>query len=274
MHAATKEVATVAVLCCIALLAGAATGQESAPDAARREPPSTVDDEVVVRGRSRAELRLQMQLAEEAVYARFNEINSSDEFDIHCLREPVTGSRILRRVCQPEFWRNAQARAAEETVRAMQGSPSTPVAAVLGEAMYKGELLEDEMRRLAREDDQLLKALLRLANLKIALDGGRVPRVTAARVSTAGDHTLPYGASLMAEVRIEREPWTHELTERTFTIARVYGTIREIAVHCDGHEEQLQWEVGAEWTIPEDWGSCTLEVDAERGTTFALYEFE
>jgi hypothetical protein len=49
-----------------------------------RESPKTppdVGDEIIVLGKSWAEIRAQIQRAQEAVYDRFNEINSNDEFD-------------------------------------------------------------------------------------------------------------------------------------------------------------------------------------------------
>ena len=73
---------------------------------------------------------------------------------------------------------------------------------------------------------------------------------------------------------IGRKPWTHALTQRTFTFAHVYGEIEQIAVECGEQTEPLQYETGEEWTLPEDWQACKLRVEASRGTTFTLFEFE
>jgi hypothetical protein len=49
------------------------------------------------------ELRIDIERAAEAVFARFNEINSTDDFDIHCRLEKVYG--LLRRSCMSNSWR-------------------------------------------------------------------------------------------------------------------------------------------------------------------------
>jgi hypothetical protein len=151
---------------------------------AERDEAAFVDEEIVVRGRSRALLRMQFELAEDAVYERFNEINSDDEFDIHCRREVTTGSRIQQRVCQGNFWREAQADAGQETARGLQGSASLNPQLFLGEALYKRELLAEEMRRLASEDEQLLQSLVVLANVKLAMDERDLPRPSSVSTTT------------------------------------------------------------------------------------------
>src|SRR5690606_2306755 len=192
-----------------------------------------VDEEVVVRGRSRAMLRAQIELAEEAVFARFNEINSNDEFDIHCRRVMVTGSNIPRRVCEPNFWRYVHRRAGEETVRALQRSAALPTEMFLAEGLYKYQLLEEEMRRLVAEDEELQRSLSRLLTLTEAERGGELPPSFLSTVSVqerAGETELPYDAALRTSVRIGRDPWSYTLAERTFTIAHVYGEIRRVEV--------------------------------------------
>src|SRR5688572_28875889 len=66
------------------------------PPLATAQPQSTIE-EMIVRGRSYAELREQIRIRQDALFARFNEINSDDGFDIHCKMEPAYGSRILER---------------------------------------------------------------------------------------------------------------------------------------------------------------------------------
>jgi hypothetical protein len=242
-------------------------------------PP--IEEEIIVQGRSRTVLREQIRLAEEAVYDRFNEINSNDEFDIHCYNEALTGSRMLRRVCRANFWRDAESRAGRETVRALQGSGFTIDGKVFqAEAMYKSNLLADEMRRLVREDEQLLSAVRRLANLELAIAGPNADKEllqrmdTQSRAHSAEDAELPYGAAIAADVRMGRMPWTHALTHPTFTIANVFGEITALRLICSDESEQLEHEAGVEWTLPEGWASCSVAVEAPSGTAFTLYEFD
>jgi hypothetical protein len=242
------------------------------------QPPASVDDEVIVRGQTRADLRLQIEIAQDAVFARFNEINSSDDFDIHCRDEKPTGSHIPRRVCQANFWRDAQAEAGKETVRGLQGSSfAFDSQQFLAGALYRRTQLDEEMRRLVAEDEDLKDAVARLANLEQAESGGRLPSASLATASAEkapGEDALPYDAALEEDVRMGRDPWTHTLRQHTFTIAHLYGQIRALEVKCPGRTQRLRFEIGAEWTLPDDWGTCTLRVDAPLGTTFVLYEFQ
>jgi hypothetical protein len=83
-----------------------------------------------------------------------------------------------------------------------------------------------------------------------------------------------FGSALPREVRIGAAEWRQELSTRTFTIAGVDGRIRRMRVACDKADRDLEYKEGSDWTIPAGWGACTLSVDAKRGTTFSLYEFE
>ena len=96
-------------MCCAALICAAALAQPGEGAADGRKPPS-VGDEVIVIGKSSSQLKVEMERAEEAVYDRFNALNSDHQFDIHCRREAPLGSNISRRVCQPNFWRDIEAR--------------------------------------------------------------------------------------------------------------------------------------------------------------------
>ncbi len=128
-------------------------------------------EEVIVRGQTPGALRIQIELAEEAVYDRFNEINSNDEFDIHCEEIAFTGSRMLTRFCQPNFWHATEENIAYETVRLLQGSAfSMPTGVFRGEAHYKRQQMREEMEQLAREDEEFLDALRHLYSLTIGDD--------------------------------------------------------------------------------------------------------
>jgi hypothetical protein len=98
-----------------ALALHAALGaQEAAPAA------SPVDDEVIVLGRALRDLSFRIELAENDVYARFNEINSDDLFDVHCYERAQGGSRIQTRRCLSNAWREADVAFADATVRDLQ----------------------------------------------------------------------------------------------------------------------------------------------------------
>ena len=132
------------------------------------------------------------------------------------------------------------------------------------------------MRRLAREDPELGAAMVRLGQAYQAeelMTGSRADS-TLYREVTGGDQGLPFDAQHLFEVRIGSTQWSQKLGTRTFTIVGVDGRIRGMRVTCDKADRKLEYKDGLDWTIPDGWGACTLSVDAKRGTTFALYEFE
>jgi hypothetical protein len=128
-----------------------------------------------------------------------------------------------------------------------------------------------EMQRLMAEDEQLQQANAALADARYAVmmvEGIE----TMSRAAPAGLE-LPYGAKLMFEVIIGAEPWNHPLTERTFTFANVFGELGKVKVECAEESQRIDYEPGIEWTVSSSWGSCVLQVNAKRETTFRLYEF-
>lgn len=272
-----NRVIGMSLAACCAALSGAATfGQENGRTEADGSPQVRVDEEVVVRGRSRAALRAQIRLAEDAVYERFNAINSDDEFDIVCRREVRTGTRIPQRVCQPNFWRDALADAGEETTRGLQGGVAFGAQQFQGEALHKQRLLGEEMRRLAAEDEQLLEALARLMTLDQAMaerGGSRGAAAASGERGASDAEALPYDAASVTDARIGDERWSHELTQRTFTIAHVHGEVRAVEIECGARSAQLEYEAGVEWTLPDAWEGCRLLVDAAPSTALSLYEF-
>ena len=152
--------------------AGIPAAIDSESLAAMVGPEATgMTEAVVVRGQTPRALRIRIELAEEAVYDRFNEINSNDEFDIHCEEVAFTGSRMLTRFCQPNFWHAAEEDIAFESVRLLQGSAFTAgTGQFRGEAHYKRVQMREEMERLAREDEEFLNALRHLYSLTLGDD--------------------------------------------------------------------------------------------------------
>lgn len=274
----TVRALLIPVVCGAALLTNAAIAQDSGEaDLATEVPQSVIDEIVVVRGQSRTFLRAQIEEAENAMYARFNEINSDDEFDISCRLQPINNSRMLRRVCQGNYWIEASAKGGEEIARALQGFTGISPQVYSSEQHRKTVQMIDEMRELARTDEEFRTSLVRLANLQNIMSEGRNdsrPTQTFARALAPTEGALPYDADLVFQVQTGRQAWEHELTHRTFTIAQVYGEIRSVEVECEQRRERLQYEAEIEWQLPDGWGACTLVVDGERDTTFALYEFQ
>jgi len=263
--------------CTICLGIGAAFAQETGNDT--EVPASTIqaDEEILVVGQSLAELRRQLILAQDAVFAKFNEINSDDDFDIICRDEAPTGTRIRKRVCLPNFWRDAQAEVGSEQVRELQGGITFPAAAIYGEAQQRDKVMTEEMYRLMIENAEFRETLVHLGGLLLAAQGSRVEAKSTAIIVTNDmlfDTVLPYGATLVAQVKIGRKAWRHDLTQYSFSISRLAGEIAGIAVRCRGIEEALDYVAGSEWSLPDDWRSCSLRIDGTPGTRFSFYELE
>jgi hypothetical protein len=157
---------------CIAAASVSSLAAAQPPAASTDQPaPAPTEDDIVVRGPSPAELRVEIERQQDAFYARFNAINSTDDFDIVCREERPTGSNVPRRVCEPKFERNAQERAGRNTLNGLQGSGfSTGSGQFAGRAHYSHEQLETEIRKLSAEDPQLRETVARLVRLQQAYD--------------------------------------------------------------------------------------------------------
>jgi hypothetical protein len=267
----------------VAALCAGLTSQAAWCAAAAAATPDTgaaAGDEMVVRGKALEKLRIQIKRAEDEVYARFNDINSTDLYDIHCYERAETGTRIKKRICLSNAWRAYDAAIAEATVRGFQAA-SIGGSGALAQAGRANQLATErrvvkELGELAHSDPALGAAMIRLGQAYQAEEfvAGVRPAWTLYREVAADDKGLPFDAQRLFEVRIGQVAWSHPLTTRTFTIARVTGHIRGMRMDCDKNDEKLAFEEDVDWTVPDAWGECTLHVKAKRGTTFALYEFE
>lgn len=96
--------------------------------------------------------------------------------------------------------------------------------------------------------------------------------VIAARAAAIRE-ALSTDAAIIVKARVDREPWAYSPARRTFTIADVDGSVREIQVECNRGKAVLEFSADAEWSVPASWGNCMLFVAARRDTTFSLVEF-
>lgn len=226
------------------------------------------------------ELRRQLQVAEEAVYSRFNDINSDDRFDIHCRNVTILGSRVPKRQCTSRDFRAQDAALGEVTTQGLSGGTSgaagtaTPGGQFLAAQLEGQAELFREIQRLAATDEQLAQAVAVLGERQRALaqfesraNGSR----TLSREMAPEEHGLADGHRAF-EVRIGRDPWTHKLAEHTFTLTSVTGEIRNLNVECAANRTRLEYQQDIDWTLPASWQECSLIVDASRDTTFILVE--
>ena len=140
------------------------------PEENRDSPGAAIErayEEVIVQGEpSLAAYRVAINAARDQVMNMFNEINSNDEFDIHCRNEIRTGSHIPSRTCRPRFQREAATDAAREWLAALRSKCLTVNSACIfgdaaDEAMSRAQAIESESRYL---DDRLTEEIWRLAS--------------------------------------------------------------------------------------------------------------
>jgi len=183
------------------------------------------------------------------------------------------GTTIKKRECRANFWREEDANAARDTIFRLQGSYAGNEALAWHAQAVKSDRMIEEMTRLAQEDPALGEALERLVSLRRRLESA--PMSSSSREVVPPDGTaMPFDASLIVHGQVGRRAWTHSLTGRTFTFAEVDGDIWELHAACGERVRSFAFQIDVEWTLPDGWGSCDLVVEASRGTSFYLLEFD
>ena len=260
--------AAILALCCAAAVCAAA----DAPAPTTPNPPA---DEVIVRAHAIAQFRLRIRLAEDAVFARFNEINSDDRFDIHCYMRASTGSRIEQRLCMSNSWREQDTKYAQAWVAQLRQEYGSNPQQFLAQQQIMQRRLVDEMRRLTVQDPALRDAMVRLGQTYAAYEAVTGQRTfhTLYREVPPGESGLPADAHRFVQVRVGVYPWIQRLNARTFTLGSVSGRVRKMRVACENGGGKLEFRDDVEWTLPKAWGACTLTVAAKRETTFSFVEF-
>ena len=137
-----------------------------AQEAQAPSQPAANADEIVVEGRKPENVYAEIERLEISVYDRFNALNSNDEFDIHCFKQAPTGSNIPLRRCAPNFVVEAEAQAAQNTMVGARGRADARNHGDTTVLEQKSKALTEEIQRLAREDAQLMRDLVRLDELK------------------------------------------------------------------------------------------------------------
>jgi hypothetical protein len=141
---------------------------ESPAHSAESPAPSEAIDEVIVPGSKPENLRVEIERLEADVYERFNALNSDDDFDIHCFKQAPTGSNIPVRNCAPNFVTRAESGAAKKLLadgRGGAGNNNNPAEHAM-RMQQKSQELTAEMQRVARQDERLMRALVRLDELR------------------------------------------------------------------------------------------------------------
>jgi hypothetical protein len=177
MRSVLSVLALLAALSVDAAHAQSAATASSGGEGSAASGGSESTEEIVVRGRRLADFRVELEKARVRAYDIFNEINTGDDFDVHCVLEESTGTRMRQQVCRARFEGRISSRAAQEYISALRWScPDgltadcifsdrsaagiSAAAAVESEAPAKRDLLNQEIHRLAREDLRFAQAIV------------------------------------------------------------------------------------------------------------------
>jgi len=206
------------------------------------------------------------------MFARWNEVNGDDKFDIHCKSEASIGSRIKRERCVSNIWAELDEKFAQAYLGGLRGETGAPPGFWLGQQSYWASKLREQWYRVGNEDAGLRETMRRFGQAQEALD--RLAPSRRSVSSVAPSEALVGGAKRAFNVTAGRTPWKHKLENRSFVLTTPAGGIQGFTVTCQSVTEQLEYQPNSEWTIPDDYGTCRLQVNATPSTVFTLYEFE
>lgn len=136
--------------------------------AADPAPDSDLDEVTVSGERVKIEaLRREIVQLEDRFYDRYNELNTIDDFDIHCIEEARTGTRFIKRSCRAVYQEQALAEEGQAAFKILQrirgpgptvadSGPPVPATVTIERRLpeYKKNLEE-----VARRDPELTRLL-------------------------------------------------------------------------------------------------------------------
>lgn len=121
--------------------------------------------EIIVKGdNSMYSLRMEVINAEEVKFEVFNNLNSTDDFDITCDWHAPLGTRIKEWSCDVEYMRKARAEAAERMME--MGAPFISEHQLAVQNAHKARALNKEMKTLAILHPELAVAMINAHELQ------------------------------------------------------------------------------------------------------------
>ena len=125
-----------------------------------------LEDVTVIGQNSIGSLRYEVDFAADRMYEIYNELNTDDDFDIHCLWNAPTGSRIKRKLCTPVYVENLQAMATQYALYDMDNSGITGIYIDYTEIAIYDAKLRENMKRLILENPSLFDAAVEHVELR------------------------------------------------------------------------------------------------------------
>ena len=150
-------------------------------------------EEIEVRGqRTLISMRYQLRLAEDSLYKLFNDLNSADKYDILCKTERTTRTFIPQYSCEPEFFLSMRQEVNRNALIEIRGSFTSdgydpalyqlaidklePDSEIRARLVGDYEGLEQEMFRIATENEDYREQLIRVGDLKAQYESAREAR--------------------------------------------------------------------------------------------------
>jgi hypothetical protein len=134
------------------------------PVVAAQDSASTEEDSSWQK-KSARQLQNEYREAEEAFYARFNDVNSTDDFDVSCKTRTPLGSRKRERTCQAKFLWDYEEEAAEQVTRS-RGGVGGSMRTSPAQLQARQEELRTEMSAAIQQHSEVSEAFSRLAAAK------------------------------------------------------------------------------------------------------------
>jgi hypothetical protein len=107
-------------------LAAATSGAEQGANRSLLPGESVVElEQVDVIGKKLHQMRRELIAAQDRFYAHFNELNTNDDFDIHCTMHAPIGTGIRQRQCRLEFLKEAAAQEGHNFFLGLTSDPPT-----------------------------------------------------------------------------------------------------------------------------------------------------
>jgi len=174
MKSGGKAISAAAVSGWLAVVGGMAMAEEAAsptaPEATTAPAPAPTQvsarvdsvvelDEVQIVGKRLYEMRQDIIKAEDKFWAKYNELNTNDDYDVHCTIDVPTGTRFKYRVCRPVYYAKAQENEARSFITG-EYAPPADLVAVEHAVDYEDTALavinaHPELRKLVREREEL-----------------------------------------------------------------------------------------------------------------------
>lgn len=128
----------------------------NAKDKTGGQPKQGPLDEVIVNARKEklSQLRKQIEMAQDAMYDTYNQINTVPEYRVNCRTETSAATRMQMHMCKPRLVNDATE---AEATAFLTGEPFRPSDSVINEKM---PAFEKHLRDVVRKNSKLQKAVL------------------------------------------------------------------------------------------------------------------